>query len=147
VRKYQRDFDGVIAVSKSILDRDPQFTLAYNMLTTGYFCEHRYPEYLEADSHEPGGDDTTRDVAKGNLEDARRDLQRLIEQARAGLVRPSHVVHAANNLHDRALTLEWLEKSYEHHDYWELFINVDPEFDWLHSEPRFQALVHKLGVG
>jgi TolB-like protein/DNA-binding winged helix-turn-helix (wHTH) protein len=147
VRKYQHNYDGVIAVSKSILARDPDFFLAYNMLTTGYFLEHRYPEYLEAASHQPGSDETTRDVAKGNLQEARRDLQKLIGQSRAGLVRPSHVVHAANHLHDRELSLEWLEKSYEHHDYWELFINVDPEFDWLHDEPRFQALVRKLGVG
>ncbi len=146
VRKYQRDYDGVISVSQSILDRDASFTLAYNMLTIGYFCEGRFPEYLEAQSHEPGSDETTRDVAKGDLEQARRDLQKLIEQARAGLVRPSHVAYAANHLHDRALTLEWLEKSYDHHDYWELFINVDPEFDWLRSEPRFQAIVHRLGV-
>jgi len=58
-------------------------------------------------------------------------------------MRPSDVVRAAN----RSLALDRLERSYAHHDYWELFINVDPEFDWLHSEPRYQAIVHKLVVG
>ena len=48
---------------------------------------------------------------------------------------------------DRSLALDWLEKSYQHHDYWMLFINVDPEYDAIRSEPRFQAIVHRLGVG
>jgi hypothetical protein len=27
-----------------------------------------------------------------------------------------------------------------------LFINVDPEYDPIRSDPRFQAIVHRLGV-
>ena len=45
------------------------------------------------------------------------------------------------------LVLNWLEKSYQHHDYWMLYINVDPEYDALRSDPRFQAIIHRLGVG
>jgi TolB-like protein/DNA-binding winged helix-turn-helix (wHTH) protein len=146
LRKYQRDYDGVISVTKNIIDRDPQFLLAYNMLTTGYYLEHRWDEYLAADAKRPM-DDVTREIAKGHTKEALQDLQATIKQAHAGLVRPSTVVHGALRLGNRDLTLDWLEKSYEHHDYWELFINVDPEFDSLRSEPRFQALVHKLGVG
>ena len=145
-RKYQRDFDGVISVSKGILDRDPNFLLAYNMLTTGYYLEQRWDAYLAADAKRPM-DDVTREIAKGSTNEAMRDLQETIKQARASLARPSSVVHDAIRLRNRDLTLEWLEKSYEHHDYWELFINVDPEFDFVRSEPRFQALVQKLGVG
>ena len=48
---------------------------------------------------------------------------------------------------DHSLALEWLEKSYQHHDYWMLYINVDPEFDALRSDPRFKAITHRLGVG
>ncbi len=146
VRKYQRDYDGVISVSKGIIDRDPKFLLAYNMLTTGYYLEKRWDDYLAADAKRPM-DDVTRDLARGHNKEALHDLQATISQARAGLARPSSVVHDAIRLGNRDLTLEWLEKSYEHHDYWELFINVDPEFDFVRSEPRFQELVRKLGVG
>ncbi len=145
VRKYQRDYDGVISVSKSILDRDPNFLLAYNMLTTGYYLEQRWDEYLAADAKRPL-DDVTRDIAKRHTKEALQDLQATMNRARAGLARPSSVVHGATRLRDRALTLEWLEKSYEHHDYWELFVNVDPEFDWVRSDPQFQAIMKRLGV-
>jgi hypothetical protein len=53
----------------------------------------------------------------------------------------------ANLKGDRSTTLDWLEKAYQHHDYWMLFINVDPQYDWIRSEPRFRAIVHRLGGG
>jgi hypothetical protein len=28
-----------------------------------------------------------------------------------------------------------------------LFINVDPEYHAIRSDPRFQAIVHQLGAG
>jgi len=40
-----------------------------------------------------------------------------------------------------------LEKSYQHHNYWMLFINVDPEYDVIRSDPAFQAVIRRLGVG
>jgi len=43
--------------------------------------------------------------------------------------------------------MQWLERSYQNHDYWLLFFNVDPENDPLRSDPRFQAMMKKLGVG
>jgi hypothetical protein len=28
-----------------------------------------------------------------------------------------------------------------------LYINVDPEYDAIRSDPRFQEIIHRLGVG
>jgi hypothetical protein len=42
--------------------------------------------------------------------------------------------------------MEWLEKSYQNHDYWLLFMNVEPEMDPVRSDPRFQAIVRRLGL-
>lgn len=147
LRKFQHDYDGVIAVSKSVVARDPNSNYGHAMLTTGYFCEKRWVEWRADDARFPQTDAVTRALVHGQREAALRELDHLIAQVQAGLVRPSDVTRAANRLGNRSLTLDWLEKSYVHHDYWELFMNVDPEFDWLHSEPRFQELAHKLGVG
>src|SRR5580658_7768853 len=56
LRKFQRDFDGVIAVSKSILQRDPDYHLGYSMLATGYLCEHRWDDWRAVDAKHPQGD-------------------------------------------------------------------------------------------
>jgi TolB-like protein/DNA-binding winged helix-turn-helix (wHTH) protein len=145
LRKYQRDYDGIISVSKGILDRDPNYHLAYSMLTTGYYLEHRWDEWRAADDKVPQGD-FFRDLVDGRRKDALRDFHKTLEKERIGQARPSLVVGMANRLHDRALTLDLMEEAYEQHDYWQLFVNVDPEYDWLHSEPRYQSLIKKLGV-
>jgi tetratricopeptide (TPR) repeat protein len=145
LRKYLRDFDGVVAISMSVIERDPNSNYGYAMLTTGYYCEKRWDDWRAADN-KFSQDAFTRALANGRRDEELRELKKLIAGAQAGATRPSTVVRAANRIGNRDLALYWLEKSFAHHDYWELFINVDPEFDWLHSEPRFQALVHKLGV-
>jgi serine/threonine protein kinase/TolB-like protein/Tfp pilus assembly protein PilF len=49
-------------------------------------------------------------------------------------------------LGDRARALEWLEKAYEEHDFAITEIAVVPWFQTVRGEPRFQALLAKLGL-
>jgi TolB-like protein/DNA-binding winged helix-turn-helix (wHTH) protein len=145
LRKYQRDFDGVIAVSKSILQRDPTYHLGYSMLTTGYLCERRWDDWRAADAKHPQ-EEFQRAIVNGKPDEMERVLRKLTDQVKAGARRPYDLASYAALKGDRSLTLDWLEKSYQHHDYWMLFINVDPEYDSIRSDPRFQAIVHRLGV-
>ena len=146
LRKFQRDYDGVIAVSKSILQRDPNYHLGYSMLTTGYLRERRFDEWRAADAQHPQGE-FLRALANGHPDEIDRAFGKLLDEAKAGARRPFDVASYANLKGDHVLALEWLEKSYQHHDYWMLFINVDPEYDEIRSDPRFQAIIHRLGVG
>ena len=146
LRKYQRDFDGVIAVSKSILERDPDYHLGYSMLAIGYFCEHRWDDFRALDAQHSQGE-YMRAVVNGRSDEIARVLRKLMEEANAGTRRPFEVASVATMKGDHSLALDWLEKSYQHHDYWLLFINVDPEYDEIRSDPRFQAIVHRLEVG
>ena len=73
-------------------------------------------------------------------------MKQHIADVASGLRRPYDVANDAVRLGDRELALEWLEKSYQNHDYWLLFMNVEPEMDPVRSDPRFQAIVRRLGV-
>jgi TolB-like protein len=42
--------------------------------------------------------------------------------------------------------LDWLEKALEENNNSILYINCDPDFDILRSEPRFQAMINKMGL-
>jgi hypothetical protein len=86
-------------------------------------------------------------MANGHADEIERAIRNVTDQAKAGSRRPYDVAHFALVMGDRSLALDWLEKSYQHHDYWMLFINVDPEYDSIRSDPRFQSIVHRLGVG
>ena len=146
LRKFQRDYDDVIAVSKNILQRDPNYHLGYSMLTTGYYCEHRWDDWRAADAKVSQGEFWGA-MASGRADEIERAFRKVTDEARAGSRRPYDVAHFALVKGDRSLALDWLEKSYQHHDYWMLFINVDPEYDLIRSDPRFQAVIHRLGVG
>jgi TolB-like protein/Flp pilus assembly protein TadD len=46
----------------------------------------------------------------------------------------------------REETLTWLERAAELRAGWMLYLAIDPTFKPLHAEPRFQALVRKIGL-
>ena len=52
-----------------------------------------------------------------------------------------------SNLGEIDNALEWLERAYKEHSGYLLSINTDFTFDNLRSEPRFQALLEKIGFG
>lgn len=145
LRKFQRNYNGAIAVSQSILRRDPSFQLGYSMLAAGYFCEKRWDDWRAADARVPQ-DDLLRAIANGNADRARKVLQQYERQADSGLRRPYDVFIYSLRVGDKEQALSWLERSYQHRDYWLLFVNVDPEMDPVRSDPRFQAIVKRLGV-
>ena len=47
---------------------------------------------------------------------------------------------------DKDETMKYLELSYRNHDPDLIFIQNNPVFDFLHSDPRYQALVKKVGL-
>jgi hypothetical protein len=49
-------------------------------------------------------------------------------------------------LGDKEHTLSALERGYAAHDLQLGFLGVDPNFDSLRSEPRFQELIRKVGL-
>jgi serine/threonine-protein kinase len=54
------------------------------------------------------------------------------------------LVHFGPGERDEAL--DWLEEAYEERDVWMAWLNIDGTFDSLRSEPKFIALLEKVGV-
>ena len=146
LRKFQGDFDGVIAVSKGVLARDPNYRFGISMLSVGYFCEHRWSDYLAAIEKAPHDNDFASAIARGQRDEEERLLRHAIDQVHAGELRPYFVASDEIMMGNNSLAVDWLEKAYEHHDYWALFTNVDPQWAPVRNDPRFQAIMRKLGV-
>jgi eukaryotic-like serine/threonine-protein kinase len=53
-------------------------------------------------------------------------------------------IHVGLGEDDRAL--EYLEKSYEEHSHWLIYLHLDPSMDRLRSNPRFQDLSRRIGL-
>jgi TolB-like protein/DNA-binding winged helix-turn-helix (wHTH) protein/Tfp pilus assembly protein PilF len=76
----------------------------------------------------------------------RRTLEDYRESAKSGYVPPVLVAQTCMRVGDKECALEWLKKGFEERD--DLMINlaVEPLFDGLHSDPRFQDLVRRVGI-
>ena len=66
--------------------------------------------------------------------------------SRPGSVPPITPACSRPALGDDARALQSLEKAYERHDETILYVKVDPEWDRLRSDPRFTAIVRKIGL-
>jgi eukaryotic-like serine/threonine-protein kinase len=82
----------------------------------------------------------------GKKSDAKKVIGRLQELSTQQYVSPFQTAVVYAGLDERKLALDWLEKSREERFNWLPFIQVDPVFKSLRSEPRFVELSKSLGL-
>ena len=84
---------------------------------------------------------------KGQMDEARKVLARLSEQAKSRYVSPYALAVVLTALGDKAHAIDELEHSYDEGGFYISLIKVDPLFDELRGQPRFDALVQKITGG
>lgn len=84
--------------------------------------------------------------ASGRAAEARRVAEELERISESRYVPPysQAVIHAG--LGEMERTLELLEESCAHRNTWLILLGVEPMFDSLRSEPRFQDLLRRIGL-
>jgi serine/threonine-protein kinase len=82
----------------------------------------------------------------GETAEAERLLLELQTQLQGAYVSPHHVAIIYAGLGDRERTFEWLEKAYDSREEAMMFLNVDPTWDDLREDSRFQSLVKRVGL-
>jgi adenylate cyclase len=82
----------------------------------------------------------------GRIEDALQQLKIARDRERLTGLRPFQAARVYAGLDDREKLFEWLEKSYEQHEISMLGLRVDPTFDPVRDDPRFVALLKKMGL-
>jgi serine/threonine protein kinase/Tfp pilus assembly protein PilF len=82
----------------------------------------------------------------GKRGEAEEALDELIKRSKQAYVSPTGLalIYFALGKNDQGF--EWLEKAYDDHDLWLRQINVEPAFDSVRSDPRFKALLKKVGL-
>ena len=81
---------------------------------------------------------------QGRKREAKELIDELRETARHHYVSGFFFAEAYVGLGEKDQALTWLERAYEEHDQWMVFINSYPGLDRLRSEPRFQALLRLM---
>jgi serine/threonine-protein kinase len=86
------------------------------------------------------------DAMIGKRDRARQILKRLLALATQYPVSPGMIALVYIALDEREQALNWLEKAYRQHSSMMTWLKVDPRFDRIREEPRFQALMRRVGL-
>ncbi|HYB04888.1 MAG TPA: hypothetical protein VED17_10515 [Nitrososphaerales archaeon] len=81
----------------------------------------------------------------GNIDEVRNvlaDLLRINEQSHKS---ETEIASVYVSLGEKDKAMEWLEKAYDRHAGYIVWINSDPTFDDIRPDPLFQALRKKIG--
>jgi eukaryotic-like serine/threonine-protein kinase len=71
------------------------------------------------------------------------DLTKLAKQK---YVSPYFLAGIHIGLREAERAMEYLEKAYEDHSHWLIYLHIDPSIDPLRDEPRFQHLLRRVGL-
>jgi eukaryotic-like serine/threonine-protein kinase len=152
---FARRYDDAITQCRKTLDLDTQYLMTYTVLGQAYAAATRYDEAIgamqNAVNFSGGLPFTTAALGyalgrAGKQRDARKILRDLDQRSSAEYVPPFCValVHAGLGEEDKALA--WLDRAYEEHSHWLVYLKAWPMFDDLRSAPRFAALLGKVGL-
>ena len=151
---YARRYDDAIALLRNTLKTSPNDLVALSTLRSAFHMKHMYDEALDVwkASYAARGDQEAQDaLARGFKDDGYRGaLQRvaemLVARSRKTYVSPWQIgtLYTRAGKNDEAL--DWLEKAYQAHDQNMPYLSVDPIFDTMRDDTRFQALLRRMNL-
>jgi TolB-like protein/Tfp pilus assembly protein PilF len=80
----------------------------------------------------------------GKRDNALEILNHYLDLSKKEFVWNANVAIIYIGLGKKDKAFEWLDKAYEQHEAWMILLKVDPIFDSLRSDPRFQDLVDRM---
>ncbi|MBA3767808.1 MAG: tetratricopeptide repeat protein, partial [Acidobacteria bacterium] len=152
---YAREYDQVMKQESITLEMDPNFWLSHINLGKSYtqlgIHADAISELKKAVEFSLGNTEALSFLgfayaAAGQGEDALRTLHELDERSKRGYVPPYHlaIVHAGLGQKDQAFG--WLEQAFEKHAVDLFTLKVEPMFDSLRSDERFEDLLRRVGL-
>jgi eukaryotic-like serine/threonine-protein kinase len=149
-----RRYDEAIAQLRRTLDMDANFAEAHFHLAMVYEAKRMYTEALAEfqKSTELFADPAMKiwEARVYALSGKRAEAERLLAESSAmektGYVSPYPIatIYAAMGDNDKALA--YLEKVFSERSYYVVWLNIDPVFDRLRPDGRFQDLLRRIGI-
>jgi tetratricopeptide (TPR) repeat protein len=154
---FARQYDQAIQQERKTLELDPNFALAHDSLGMAYLQKSMYREGIGEFEKmlvtAPGSALALSDLGygyalAGRKADAQKALEQLNELSKHKYVPAVYLARIYAGLGDKDKAFEWLEKSYDDRTIAGAvtFIKVDPLWDALRSDPRFQDLLRRMNL-
>ena len=152
---YARDCDSAIEYARKTLELDQSFAPAHRLLSLSYLGKKMFAEAIDANERwmAMAGNEIEATIGLAQIYAAAgRRVEALVlvarlspEQLSAGnFMRGLAVVHAA--LGDNDTAFAWLDKCYDARAEALCTLRIDPKIDGLRADPRFAALLKKVGL-
>jgi serine/threonine-protein kinase len=149
------DYEKAVERYEGVVAMDPDFVIIPWFLGPAYVQAGRhddavelYEEWIGRIGEHPGlvALLAQAHALAGRKEDAREVHARLEQRAKRAPIFPDYraLVHAALGEADEAF--EWLEKALEERCWVLVFLAVDPAYESLRSDPRFDTLKERIGL-
>jgi serine/threonine-protein kinase len=153
---FSQQMDRAIEQLRKTIDLDPQFPVAHLFLAMAYHKNGMIDEaiaQLKKEADLPGSRTVFKFVLAyiyaqtGNRVEALRILHELQAPKSSSQFVPAFgiaLIYVGLGENDQAI--DWLEKALAQREPFLIYIKVDPNFDPLRGDPRFQALLQRLGL-
>ncbi len=149
----KHDYDKVIDAGKKALQIEPDFMPARWCLAAAYLSQGKYPEAIA--SFQKAADVSNNDpmalsglasayARSGNSNAALRLVDEMKQRSAKQYVAPLTLAIAYGDLGDKDQAFAWLDKAYDDQSEYLLWLDYDPSFDSLRSDPRFAEMVARV---
>lgn len=146
--------DEALARLNANLELDPNHWLTRFFITSAYIEKRMYPEAIAEARRARAIYESPRSVSflgyalarSGHQAEARAELAELLAISKEKYVSPYNVAMIYNGLDERDKVITWLERGIEVHDPRMIFLTVEPKWHNLKGDPRFDAIVRKVGL-
>lgn len=148
--RYQESIDWL----NKLKEMDPNFYSIYFALADVYTAKKNYGEAIEnlnktillcgenseftanlAYVYAISGDKTKAETILEELQNTKKEY-----------VSPVFVAMIYAGLNDKEKAFEWLNRAYDEHSEYLIFLNTDPKFAMLKEDPRFEILLNRIGL-
>jgi serine/threonine-protein kinase len=151
---FARQYDQAEAELKRLVAAQPEFYLPHAYLGLVYERTGRQQEAVEEFRNATRLDETTEALAQlghacalaGQRAEARTILKNLQTMSVSRYVSPYNIALIFAGLEDRDQAFAWLDKAVEDRSEWMHLISVDPRLDGYRDDPRFEALLRRVGL-
>ena len=149
------NYDEAATAFRKVIDLDPQFARAHTRLGMTFAAQEKFSQAISEFqlAQQLAGPDPYLDgllgysyARSGNSVTAKRLLEELIQRSRREYVPAFSMALIYIGLNERGRALEQLAKSYSYRSTYLVYAKADPLLDTVRSDPRFRALLNRMGL-
>ncbi len=151
---YGRDYGRAIEVASKAIEANPEFFVFHLILGQSYQQAGRNDEGLArivkvAPQMAEGVAEGALGYAyakAGRRAESMKLLDKLQRRSSETYIGAIYMAQVYCGLQEADRTLEWLEKALEERATASVYLKVNPRYDWLRTNVRFQSLLHRMGL-